>query len=32
MFDKGELVVVVSMDLSKPFNIIDHDLLLAKLN
>ena len=31
MFDKGKLVVVVSMDLSKAFDVIDHDLLLAKL-
>ena len=31
MFDKGKVVVVVSMDLSKAFDIIDHDLLLAKL-
>jgi len=31
MLDKGELVVVVSMDLSKAFDVIDHDLLLAKL-
>ena len=31
MLDKGELVAVVSMDLSKAFDVIDHDLLLAKL-
>ena len=31
MLDKGELVAVVSMDLSKTFDVIDHDLLLAKL-
>ena len=31
MRDMGELVAVVSMDLSKAFNVIQHDLLLAKL-
>ena len=31
MLDKGELAAVVSMDLSKAFYVIDHDLLLAKL-
>ena len=31
MFDKGKLVVVVSMDFSKVFDVIDHDLFLAKL-
>ena len=33
MLDKGELVAVVSMDISKAFDrdVIDHDLLLAKL-
>lgn len=32
MLDKGELVAVVSMDLSKAFDVIQHNLLLAKLN
>ena len=32
MQDNGELVAVVAMDLSKAFNVIQHDLLLAKLN
>ena len=31
ILDKGELVAVVSMDLSKAFDIIQHHLLLAKL-
>ena len=31
MLDKGELVAVVSMDLSKAFDVIQHNLLLAKL-
>ena len=31
MRDRGELVEVVSMDLSKAFDVIQHDLLLAKL-
>ena len=31
MRDSGELVAVVSMDLSKAFDVIQHDLLLAKL-
>lgn len=31
MLDKGELVAVVSMDLSKAFEVIQHNLLLAKL-
>ena len=31
MRDRGELVVIVSMDLSKAFDVIQHDLLLAKL-
>lgn len=30
MLHKGELVAVVSMDRSKAFDVIDHDLLLAK--
>ena len=29
--DRGELVAVVSMDLSKVFDVIQHDLLIAKL-
>ena len=29
--DRGELVAIVSMDLSKAFDVIQHDLLLAKL-
>ena len=32
MQDNGELVAVVAMDLSKAFDVIQHDLLLAKLN
>ena len=32
VLDKGELVAVVSMDLSKAFDVIQHNLLLAKLN
>ena len=31
MRDNGELVAVVAMDLSKAFDVIQHDLLLAKL-
>ena len=31
MRDRRELVVIVSMDLSKAFDVIQHDLLLAKL-
>jgi len=31
MRDRGELVAVVSMELSKAFDVIQHDLLLAKL-
>jgi len=31
MRDRGELVTVVSMDLSKAFDVIQHDLLLVKL-
>ena len=31
MLDKGELFVVVSMDLSKAFDVIQHNLFLAKL-
>ena len=31
MRDRGELVAIVSMDLSKAFDVIQHDLLLAKL-
>ena len=31
MGDRGELVAIVSMDLSKAFDVIQHDLLLAKL-
>ena len=31
MRDRGELVAVVSMDLSKALDVIQHDLLLAKL-
>ena len=31
MHDRGELVAIVSMDLSKAFDVIQHDLLLAKL-
>ena len=30
MLDKGELVAVVSMHLSKAFDVIQHNLLLAK--
>lgn len=31
MLDKGELAAVVSMELSKAFDVIQHNLLLAKL-
>lgn len=31
MRDKGELIAIVSIDLSKAFEVIKHDLLLAKL-
>ena len=31
MRDRGELVAIVSMDLSKAFDVIQHNLLLAKL-
>ena len=31
MRDRGELVAIVSMDLSKAFDVIQHDLLLPKL-
>ena len=31
MHDRLELVAIVSMDLSKAFDVIQHDLLLAKL-
>ena len=31
MRDWGELVAIVSMDVSKAFDVIQHDLLLAKL-
>ena len=31
MRDRGELVAIVSMDLSKAFDVIQRDLLLAKL-
>ena len=31
MRDRGELVAIVSMDLSTVFDVIQHDLLLAKL-
>ena len=31
MRDRGELVAIVSMDLSKDFDVLQHDLLLAKL-
>ena len=31
MLNKGELVAIVSMDLSKAFDVIQHNLLLAKL-
>jgi len=31
MRDRRELVAVVSMELSKAFDVIQHDLLLAKL-
>ena len=31
MRDRGELVAIVSMDLSKAFDVIQHDLLLTKL-
>ena len=30
MRDRGELVAIVSMDLSKAFDVIQHELLLAK--
>ena len=31
MRGRGELVAIVSMNLSKAFDVIQHDLLLAKL-
>ena len=31
MLHKGELVTVVSMNLSKAFDVIQHNILLAKL-
>ena len=31
MRDKGELVAIVAINLSKAFDVLQHDLLLAKL-
>ena len=31
MHDRGKLVAVVSIDLSNAFDVVQHDLLLAKL-